>query len=245
MIRPVVAVLAATVALVGCAADDGQPIVVMAASSLADVLSEIETGALSDVDFTTAFAGSTTLVAQLREGAEADLLVTANGAAMTRAIDDGSVAGTPRALATNSLVLAVAPGNPGNVSGIADLADPDLVLGLCAPEVPCGSLAVEAAAGLGTVLRPDTEEPNVRALAVKIELGEVDAGLVYATDAAAYRLETIAVPGLERFVNDYLVASVERDPPAAVTRLLDGLLTDPLIRDVFTDAGFGAPAEAP
>ncbi len=237
----VVVALAALVALGGCGADD-ETVVLMAASSLSDVFSEIETGAYTDLELTTAFAGSTTLVAQLGEGAEADILVTANNDAMSRAIDDGSVAGTPVAFATNSLALAAAPGNPGNVVGIDDLADPGLVLGLCAPEVPCGSLALEATAGLGVEVRPDTEEPNVRALAVKIDLGEVDAGLVYATDAAAFGLETVAVPGLDDFVNEYLIATVESDPPAAVSRFLDALLRDPLIRAVLTDAGFGAPS---
>ena len=237
MTRVFVACLATSLAVGGCG-DDAEVVTVMAASSLADVLAEVD----ADVELSVALAGSTTLVAQLREGAGADVLITANRAAMTRAIDDGSVAGAPAPLATNSLVLAVAPGNPGAVSALADLADPGLALGLCAPEVPCGALAREAAVGLGVEVRPDTEEPNVRALAAKIDLGEVDTGLVYATDAAALGLETVAVPGLEEFVNVYQIASVERDPPPAVDRFLTALLDDPLVRAVFARAGFGPPA---
>lgn len=235
------AAVAAIVSLGGCGADD-EAVVVMAASSLSDVFAEIETGAVADIEMTATFAGSTTLVAQLREGADADILVTANSDAMARAVDDGTVHGTPVAFATNSLVLATAPGNPGDVTGFHDLADPSLLVGLCAPEVPCGALAAEAAAGLDVRIDPDTEEPNVRALAVKIDLGEVDAGLVYATDAAAFGLETVDVPGLDHFENEYLIATVDRDPSAEVAELLGALRGDPDVRAVLTDAGFGAPA---
>ena len=240
--RLAVTTLGLAALLPGCGSGD-DTLIVMAASSLTDVLAEMENStALTDVgDIDTVFAGSTTLVAQLREGAAADLLLTANRDAMTRAASDGSVAGRPVVFATNSLVLAVAPGNPGAVAGLDDLARTDLQVGLCAAAVPCGTLAVEAAAELGVDIAVDTEEPNVRALAAKIVLGEIDVGLVYATDAAALGLDTVAVPGLSFFVNEYVVATVDEAPSDAVARLASTLVHDAVARAILSDAGFGAP----
>ncbi|MEZ5166726.1 MAG: substrate-binding domain-containing protein [Acidimicrobiales bacterium] len=144
--------------------------------------------------------GSTRLVAQLADGARADLLITADEATMQTALDTGVVDHVLGVVAGNRLVLAVAPGNPGNVAGIDDLADPGRLVGVCAAEVPCGRLARAATSTLGVDLRPDTEEPDVRSLALKVSQGELDAGLVYRTDARALGLVTVDDDRLAPFV---------------------------------------------
>lgn len=239
MIRMGALMLAAVVGLTSCGADD--TIVLMAASSLTDVITGIDESGRFGAPVEPVFAGSTALVAQLREGADADLLVTADRPSMEQAIRDGSVEGEPTVLATNALVLAVAPGNPAAIRGLADLAQPSVIVGVCAAEVPCGALAGAATGGLGVIPSVDTEEPNVRALAAKISLGEVDAGLVYRTDAAALDLETVAVDGLDRFVTEYLVATVNADAAPAVAAVADALTDDPAVRGSLAAAGFGTP----
>lgn len=242
-------------ALVGCGGGDssgGGTVIVMAASSLTDVLGEVSTAfeSLGDsgpadgpgaVRVVAVLAGSSALVAQLAEGAEADVLMTADAATMQRAVDNGSVRGPVATVATNALVLAVAPGNPGRVRSLEDLGRTDLLVGLCAAGAPCGALADRALDRLGVEPAVDTRELNARALAAKIALGELDTGLVYATDASASGLETIAAAGLGRFANFYLMASIETDPPAEVRAVLEAFEPGGLGAEALLEAGFGPP----
>ena len=193
-------------------------VVVMAASSLTDVIEIVFEGRDS---VTPVLAGSSTLVAQLAAGAEADVLITANATTMERAVSEGSVRGEPILIATNILVLATPVGNPGGVTGLADLASGDLLIGLCAVEVPCGALAVRALGDAQITPSADTLEPNVRALAAKISLGELDAGLVYATDARMAELATVDAPELRDHRTGYYIASVSAEPPPEVQAVID------------------------
>ena len=190
----------------------------MAASSLTDVIDIVFD---SRERVTPVIAGSSTLVAQLAAGAEADVLMTADSATMQRAVAEGSVRGEPVLIATNALVLAIATGNPGRVSGLADLTRRELLVGLCAGEVPCGALARQALDEAGVAPSADTLEPNVRALAAKISLGELDAGLVYATDARASGLATVDAPELRNHCNGYYIASVSAEPAPEVQAVIE------------------------
>lgn len=242
-------------ALAGCGGGDSSrdgTVIVMAASSLTDILEEVSTAfeSLGDsgpadgpsaVRVAAVLAGSSALVAQLAEGAEADILMTADAATMQRAVEDGSVRGPVTTVAANALVLAVAPGNPGRVESLKDLGRTDRLVGLCAAGVPCGALADRALSELGVEPSVDTRELNARALAAKIALGELDAGLVYATDASASGLETVAATGLNRFTNPYLMASIDADPPAAVRAVLEAFEPGGPGAEALLEAGFGPP----
>ena len=224
-VRWVIATAAASAAMLaaGCggsadsAAGEGD-VVVMAASSLTEVI-EIVFGGRESV--TPVIAGSSTLVAQLAAGAGADVLITANATTMQRAVSEGSVRGEPVLIANNTLVLATPAGNPGGVTGLADLARSDLLIGLCAVEVPCGALAAQALDDAQVTPSADTLERNVRALAAKISLGELDAGLVYATDARMAGLATVDAPELRNHLNGYYIASVSAEPPPEVQAVID------------------------
>ena len=82
------------------------------------------------------FAGSQSLVAQLIDGAPADVLITADAVTFARANAAGVTWDDGRDLVANRLVLAVAPGNPGGVTSLDDLGRSGLLVGVCAPEVP-------------------------------------------------------------------------------------------------------------
>ena len=196
----------------------GGDVVVMAASSLTEV---VETAFEGRESVTTVIAGSPALVAQLAAGAEADVLITANAAIMERAVSEGSVRGEPVLIAVNTLVLATPAGNPGGVTGLSDLSRSDLVIGLCAAEVPCGALAHQALGEAQVTPSADTLESNVRALATKISLGELDAGLVYATDARAAGLATVEATDLRCHPTGYYMAAVSADPPPEVQAVID------------------------
>ena len=190
----------------------------MAASSLTDVIEIVFEGRNSVISV---IAGSSSLVAQLAAGAEADVLITANATTMERAVSEGSVQGEPILIATNTLVLATPAGNPAGVTGLADLARGDLLIGLCAVEVPCGALAGQALDDAQITPSADTLEPNVRALAAKISLGELDAGLVYATDARMAGLATVDAPELRDHRTGYYIASLSAEPPPEVQAVID------------------------
>lgn len=196
---------------------DGE-VVVMAASSLTEVVEIVFEGR---ENVTTVIAGSSALVAQLAAGAEADVLMTANATTMERAVSEGSVRGEPALIAANSLVLATPADNPGGVAALADLARHDLLIGLCAPEVPCGALARQALSEAQVTPSADTLESSVRALATKISLGELDAGLVYATDARAAGLATVDAPELGDHLSGYYIASVSTEPRREVQAVID------------------------
>lgn len=174
---------------------------VFAAAAFTDVFAEIAGAferAQPGVTVELSFGASSTLAAQIAEGAPADVLATADERTMRSAVDAGVSVAPPRHLARNSLVLAVPAGNPGGVGGLDDLADADLFVGLCAAEAPCGALARDVLDDAGVTAAVDTHEPNVRSLLTKLAAGELDAGLVYRTDAEAAgdRVDTVPVARL-------------------------------------------------
>lgn len=237
MMASALAVLVASCA--GADSETGGDVVVMAASSLTDVIEQVYADGTGVTPVT---AGSSTLVAQLAAGADADVLITADAASMDRATADGSVRGKPVVIATNTLVLVTAPGNPGRVTGLADLARPDLLVGLCSAEVPCGALARQALDDTQIAPSVDTLELSVRALAAKLSLGELDAGLVYGTEAAAAGLPTVSAPELDGHANRYYIASVSAEPPPTVQAVIDAF-TEPggVGAEALLAYGFGPP----
>lgn len=214
--------------LVACSAEPQAT--VLAASSLSTALES-----LADDELRLAFAGSASLVSQLDAGVPAALLVVADAESMNAAAASGRIHGDPALIGTNRLVLATADGNPGEVASLADLARPDLIVGLCAPEVPCGRLAAAELHEAGVTPAVDTEESSVRSLASKLLLGEVDAGLVYATDAASLGLDVIDEPALDRR-SELWAAAVDDEPSGAAARLWDSLTAGAL-----AGHGFGEP----
>ena len=192
------AVVIASAALAGCGDDDNGratsgeglsgTLTVFAAASLTDAF-----GALSDmfeeqhpgVNIEINFAGSSSLAGSILEGAPADVFASADEANMRRVVDAAESSVKPKLFARNLLEIAVPKGNPAEVTGLGNFADPYLLIGLCSEGVPCGNLARQALDKAGVSPALDTNEPDVRALLTKIEAGELDAGIVYRTDVAA------------------------------------------------------------
>ncbi|HWJ09105.1 MAG TPA: molybdate ABC transporter substrate-binding protein [Nocardioides sp.] len=234
--------------LAGCggggSADDGRTtLTVFAAASLTTTFEQLADDFEAqhpDVDVQLSFGGSSDLVAQLTEGAEADVFASADTRNMDALVDAGLAADEPSEFATNTLMIAVPPGNPAGVEGLADLGDEDLDVVVCAPEVPCGNASLEVAEAAGVTLAPDSEEQSVTDVLGKVEAGEADAGLVYLTDvtAADEKVEGIAFPEAAGVVNHYPVVVVDGAPHASLAReWVDLLLGDG--RAVLAEAGFG------
>ncbi|GAA1708805.1 molybdate ABC transporter substrate-binding protein [Isoptericola hypogeus] len=194
------------------------------------------------VDVELSFAGSSDLVAQIQQGAPADVFASADTANMDKLVADDLV-GAPQDFATNTLEIAVPPGNPAGVGSLADLADPDLDLVVCAPEVPCGAAAarVEEAAGLD--LRPASEEQSVTDVLGKVIAGEADAGLVYVTDVAAAgdRVDGVEFPESSSAVNTYPIATTRDTDQAELAGQFVDLVLGAEGAATLADLGFAAP----
>lgn len=221
-------------------------LVVLAAASLTDAFGELATTFEDQhpgVDVTVSTAGSSQLAQQVLAGAPADVLATASVETMATVAEEDLTAAEPQVLARNVLVLAVPAGDPGGVTGLADLADDDLLVALCEEQVPCGAASADLLERAGVQARPDTLEQDVRGVLAKLTLGEVDAGLVYATDAlsAGDAVEVVPVEGAEAVANDLLVAPlVGSASPAAAQAFVDLVLSS-TGRRVLDDAGFLTP----
>ncbi|MGY1840338.1 MULTISPECIES: molybdate ABC transporter substrate-binding protein [unclassified Modestobacter] len=251
------ALAAATSALVltgcGAPAEDEDTLTVFAAASLTDVFTEL--GAqLEDqrpgltVQFT--FAGSSTLATQLTQGAPADVFAPADAEQLARVADAG-LAGDPEVYAANRLMLAVPVSNPAGIAppaaagipSLADLLPSDVTLAVCAAEVPCGAAAAEVLEVAGRSDAPDTYDDDVRAVLTKVELGEVDAGLVYRSDvvAAGDRVLAFAFGEAEQVANRYPLATLADAPhPVAAQAFVDLVLSD-AGQQALADAGFSVP----
>lgn len=230
--------------LAGCGDDaDRSPVLVMAASSLTDVFAVMETefeAANPDLDVQLNLAGSGSLREQILQGAPGDVFASANSATMTAVIQAGAAADST-VFATNELTIAVPAGNPAGIEGVQDLADPDLLIGLCISSVPCGDFARRALELAGVNASVDTNEGDVRALLTKIEAGELDAGIVYVTDIASAPVESVPLPGDIDLDIAYPIAPLGDAPNPDGARRFTEFVLSSAGRRILDDHGFGRP----
>ena len=185
--------------------------------------------------------GSSDLVSKLREGAPADLLLTASKKTMDKAVQDGTVA-TPEVLATNVMVMVVPKGNPAGIHSVEDLPHSHHFV-LCDPQVPCGDISSQIISDKRLDVHPSSQERQVADVLGKVASGEADAGWVYSTDAAAAAddVEVIDIPGAEKFSNQILGAvAKETSHPDQARAVLDILSGD--FASTWRERGF-TPAE--
>jgi molybdate transport system substrate-binding protein len=219
---------------------------VLAAASLTETFNQIgkdfET-ANPGVKVTFSYGGSSGLAQQITSGAPADVFAAASPATMKTVTDAGDAAGDATVFVKNQLVIAVAKGNPKGVKSLSDLTSTDLKVALCAEQVPCGAAAKKALDTAGVKITPVTQEQDVKSALSKVKLGEVDAALVYRTDAeaAAADVDGIEFPESAGAINDYPIVALKSAPnPAAATAFVAFVRTEPELK-VLTDAGFQKP----
>ena len=172
---------------------NAQSITVFAASSLTEAFNEMaqtfeaaNPGATVDLNF----AGSSTLSTQILQGAPADVFASADEKQMGAVAEE--IVGTPQRFAGNSLVMVTPEGS--SLQTPEDLVRPGTLLVLAGPDVPAGRYALEVLENLNALYGDGfsaqvlknlvSEETNVRQVSAKVALGEADAAVVYATDAA-------------------------------------------------------------
>ncbi len=221
-------------------------VLVSAAASLTNAFTDIEYAfetAYPGVDVVLNLAGSSALREQILEGAPVDVLASANTATMDTVVAARLVTGVPAIFTSNSLQIAVPVGNPGRVEGLTDFSNQQLIIGLCAAAVPCGSLARTALDAAGIEPAIDTNEPGVRSLLTKIAVGEIDAGIVYVTDVIAARGQ---VTGVDIATDDnqtarYPIAVIADSPnPQGAANFVAFVFSDEG-QAILRQHGFGAP----
>jgi molybdate transport system substrate-binding protein len=258
-LRSTAGVLVAVLLLAGCAAPAAGPaptrtvedtlsgsVTVFAAASLTEAFGAIAdefTAEHPGVNVTFNFGGSSALATQIAEGAPVDVFAAASGTPMSVVTNAGLVEGTPTVFATNTLEIATPADNPAHVTGLADFANAHLSIALCAVEVPCGAAAKTALDAAGITPSVDTYEQDVKAVLTKVELGEIDAGLVYKTDvlAAGKTVEGIEFPEAAAAIGTYPIAQLSTSTnPEAAAAFIAYVLSSPGIK-ILSDAGFGTP----
>jgi molybdate transport system substrate-binding protein len=161
---------------------------------------------------------------------------------MQKVVDAGHIAGDPVIFATNDLQIIVEPGNPKGITGVADLAKPEVVYVTAAPDVPVGKYAAQVLERAGVTVAPSSHEADVKAVVTKVTSGEADAGIVYVTDvtAAADKAEGVDIPAELDVVATYPVAVTEEaaNPEAATAWI--AFLTGSEGQAILAELGFGA-----
>ena len=180
------------------------------------------------VKVTLNFAGSSTLVAQIQNGAPADVVASADTANMDKLSNAKLLDGAPVLFTRNTLEIVVPKGNPLRVKGLADLARPEVFVGLGAPGVPAGDYARQILARAGVDVKPKSLETNVKSIVNKAALREFDAGIVYVTDVDIddFRTDGVVIPAEQNIIATYPIAAVAGNlHRAAATAFMDFILS--------------------
>jgi molybdate transport system substrate-binding protein len=254
--KKVLAVLAAVAVLgTGCGSSAGsssggasaqETLTVFAAASLTESFNALKPefeARHPGVTVTFNYAGSSTLVQQMTNGAKADVFASADQANMDKAVQGGVIDGTPVVFATNKLTIAVAPGNPKGITGFADLTKPGMTVVVCAVGVPCGSATQTVERNTGVTLKPASEEQDVKQVLTKVETGDADAGLVYVTDAntAGGKVAQVDFPQASGAINNYPIAVVKGAPQAQLAQQFEQFVLSAQGKQELTKVGFGTP----
>jgi molybdate transport system substrate-binding protein len=215
---------------------------VLAAASLTEPFTELEKTFETShphVDVQLSFDSSAILVEQLSQGLAADVLATADEKSMDKAVAADVIAGTPQPFATNKLVIATPAGNPHRIQGLDDLAD--ATFAVCVPAAPCGDATQRLFALDDVTAKPATEEENVKGVLTKVTTGEVDAGLVYASDAksAGDTVDVVRAENASDVVNVDPIAAVKGGKNRGAADDWIDLVTSTEGQEVLASHGFG------
>lgn len=254
---------AAALLLSGCAPAAAQPatLTVLAAASLTEPFTALGQQFESDHPGVTVqfnFAGSQQLAAQLAQGAPADVFAAASAKTMQAAVDAGRIqSAAVQNFASNRLVIITPRANPAGLQSLDQLARPGLKLNLPASEVPAGMYALQVFTNAAAdpafgadfserVLKNVVSyEQNVKAVVTKVSLGEVDAGIVYASDArsAQEQVAVIEIPAAFNISAVYPAAVVADSPAPQLAADFLTLLQSPAGQAVLASYGFLPAAE--
>jgi molybdate transport system substrate-binding protein len=179
----------------GSGEEQGGTLTILAASSLTDAFAEL--GKIFEqqnpgTTVKTSLGASSELLAQIQQGAPADVFASAAEEEMNTAVRDGLVAGKPEIFVKNREVIMVPKDNPANIKSLEDLSQPNIKLVLAAKDVPAADYAVEILGKANKVYGPNfkqdvlsnvvSREADVRASVNRVVVGDADATFGYKSD---------------------------------------------------------------
>jgi molybdate transport system substrate-binding protein len=237
-------------ATAACGGDDSgggrSTLTVLAASSLTEAFTTLEAQYESqhpDIKVVFSFDSSATLAAQVTQGAPADVLATADEDTMKTVTNADDTAGPPQIFTTNTMVIVTPPDNPAGVTEVSDLASPSVKVSLCDESAPCGSAATDLLTLDHVDVTPVSFEPDVKSVLTKVTLGEVDAGIVYASDAktAGNNVTVVPITNADQVINAYPIVVLKDSSQPGAARAWVSLVRSSAGQQVLADDGFGAP----
>lgn len=220
-------------------------ITVLAASSLQEAFTTLGKQFESAHPGTTvvfSFGPSSGLAEQIAQGSPADVFASASTSTMDEVVRGGDAA-DPTDFAVNKMEIVVPPDNPAGITSVDDLAKKDVKVALCQAAVPCGATALKVFENAGVQVTPVTQEIDVKATLGKVTLGEVDAGLVYVTDARAAgdSVKAIEVPDDVNASTTYPIATLSGSENSATARAFVDYVLSADGKSALSTAGFAAP----
>jgi molybdate transport system substrate-binding protein len=188
------------------------------------------------------FGPSSGLAAEITGGAPADVFASASTKTMDTVVTAGDAA-SPQDFAKNVMEVAVPPNNPANVTSVTDLAKKSVKVALCQPQVPCGAVAAEVFKNAAITVKPVTLETDVDSVVTQVELGNVDAGMVYVTNvlSAGSKLKGIAIPANINASTLYPIATISSSKHKSEAQAFVNYVLSPAGQQVLTAAGFQKP----
>lgn len=188
------------------------------------------------------FAASSALSTQITEGAKADVFASASPSNMAAVVAAGD-ATDPKTFAKNQMEIAVPPGNPKQITSVADLAKSGVKVALCQAQVPCGKTALQVFSNAKITVKPITEQPDVKSTLTQIENGAVDAGVVYVTDvkAAGSKVVGVDIPAAVNASTDYPIAVIKDSSHRASAKAWEDFVLSSTGATALAAAGFLSP----
>ena len=188
------------------------------------------------------FGASSTLATQITDGAPADVFASAAPKNMETVVSAGD-ASNPQDFAKNTAEVAVPPSNPANVTSVNDLAKSSVKVALCQSQVPCGVVAAEVFKNAGITVKPVTLQPDVKSVLTQVELGNVDAGVVYVTDvmAAGSKVKGVTIPANLNASTLYPIAAISNSKNLSIAQAFVAYVLSPAGQTVLSAAGFEKP----
>ncbi|HEY7008307.1 MAG TPA: molybdate ABC transporter substrate-binding protein [Jatrophihabitantaceae bacterium] len=188
------------------------------------------------------FGASSDLAAQINQGAPADVFASASPKNMQQVVSAGGASSSTN-FTKNVMEVAVPPSNPGHVTSVTDLAKSGVKVALCEPQVPCGAVARQVFTNAKITVKPVTLEPDVKSTLSKVELNEVDAGMVYVTDvrAAGSKVKGVVIPDDVNASTEYPIAALSKAPNSSGAQAFVSLVLSPAGQSVLSADGFEQP----
>jgi molybdate transport system substrate-binding protein len=188
------------------------------------------------------FGPSSGLATEITSGAPADVFASASPKNMAAVVTAGD-ASSPQDFAKNVMEVAVPPNNPAKVTSVKDLAKSSVKVALCQPQVPCGVVAAKVFKNADIKVKPVTLQPDVKSVLAQVELGNVDAGMVYVTDvmAAASKVKGIVIPASENASTLYPIATISSSKHLSEAQAFVAYVLSPAGQTVLAAAGFEKP----